>query len=101
MKVTVRPTTDPQREIDLTHSLVSAIAKELWRLYGRNDRLNWLEAELHLQQIVQQAREDAQKEVESDRANLSPNRWYPFCEDRPRMPNLKADARGARKAGTR
>lgn len=59
MKIIVRPILDPQREIDLTHRLVAAIAEELWRLFGGNDALNWIEAERHLQQIVAQARVEA------------------------------------------
>lgn len=52
MKIVVRPIVDPQREIDLTHRLVSAIAEELWSLYGGNEQLNWLEAERHLVRLV-------------------------------------------------
>ena len=59
MKIIVRPILDPQREIDLTHRLVAAIAEELWRLFGGNDALNWIEAEWHLQRIVAQARAEA------------------------------------------
>ncbi len=60
MKIIVRPMVDPQREIDLTRPLVAAIAEELWRLYGGNEHLNWLEAELHLQSIIGEARAAAQ-----------------------------------------
>lgn len=59
MKIIVRPVVDPQREIDLTHRLVSAIAEELWNLYGGNEELNWLEAERHLQRLIGEAREEA------------------------------------------
>jgi hypothetical protein len=52
MKLVICPIQDPHREIDLTHCLVSAIAEELWRSYGGNDELNWLEAELHLRRII-------------------------------------------------
>jgi len=58
MRITVRPAADPGRELDLTHRLVSAIAEELWRLYGGNEQLNWIEAERHLEQIALQARTD-------------------------------------------
>lgn len=61
MQLVIRPIQDPQRELDVTHRLVSAIADELWRLYGGNDRLNWIEAERHLQRIVEQARADARE----------------------------------------
>lgn len=59
MRITVRPVADPKREIDLTSHLVSAIAAELWRLYGGNDQLNWLEAESHLRRIVGEAQANA------------------------------------------
>jgi hypothetical protein len=63
MKIIVRPILDPQREIDLTHRLVAAIAEELWRLFGGNETLNWIEAEWHLQRIVAQARAEAREMV--------------------------------------
>lgn len=55
MKILVRPVVDPQRELDLTNCLVSAIAEELWRLYGGDEQLNWFKAERHLERIVGQA----------------------------------------------
>lgn len=61
MKCVIRPIQDQQRELDVTHRLVSAIADELWKLYGGNDQLNWIEAELHLQRIVGQARAEARE----------------------------------------
>lgn len=57
MRLVIRPIQDKHRELDVTHRLVSAIAEELWRLYGGNETLNWIEAELHLQRIVGEARE--------------------------------------------
>lgn len=59
MKIIIRPVADRQREIDLTQRLIAAIAEELWRRYGGNEQLNWLEAELHLKQIIGAARVDA------------------------------------------
>jgi hypothetical protein len=59
MRIIVRPLSDPHREVDVTERLVAAIAEELWRLYGGNDRLNWLEAERHLARIVGEARTEA------------------------------------------
>lgn len=52
MRIIVRPVIDPQREIDLTHRLVSTIAEELWRHFGGNDEVNWLEAERLLKRMV-------------------------------------------------
>jgi hypothetical protein len=59
MRIIIRPVMDPQQEVDLTRKLVSAIAEELWRLYGGNEQLNWLEAERHLEEIVADARAEA------------------------------------------
>lgn len=59
MRVIIRPVIDRQREIDLTHRLIAAIAEELWRRYGGNEQLNWLEAEMHLHQIMGAARVEA------------------------------------------
>ncbi len=52
MRILIRPMLDPRREIDLTEVLVSAIAEELWRHYGGNEQLNWIEAEMHLDNLV-------------------------------------------------
>jgi hypothetical protein len=52
MRIAVRPLLDPQSELDVTRCVVAAIAQELWRRYGGNDRLNWLEAELHVQRFA-------------------------------------------------
>lgn len=59
MRIIIRPVADRQREIDLTQRLIAAIAEELWRLFGGNEQLNWLEAEMHLRTIVGQARAEA------------------------------------------
>ncbi len=52
MRLTIRPLAEPRRELDLTHRLVAVIAEELWKRYGGNDTLNWLEAERHLQRLL-------------------------------------------------
>lgn len=59
MRIVIRPVVDRQREIDLTQRLIAAIAEELWRLYGGNEQLNWLEAEMHLKRVVGEARAEA------------------------------------------
>lgn len=56
MKIVIRPVLDPRQELDLTHRLTAAIAEELWRTCGGNERLNWLEAERHLEQLIGGAR---------------------------------------------
>jgi len=61
MRIIIRPIMDRQREIDLTQRLIAAIAEELWRLYGGNEQLNWLEAEMHLQRIVGETRAEARE----------------------------------------
>ena len=54
MRVTVRPILDPGHEMDVTRPLIAAIADQLWRRYGGNDKVNWLEAELHLECLMGQ-----------------------------------------------
>ncbi|MCC6659858.1 MAG: hypothetical protein IT437_03125 [Phycisphaerales bacterium] len=61
MRLVIRPDQDPQREIDVTHRLVAAIAAEIWEACGGNDELNWIEAEAHLRRIVGQARAQARE----------------------------------------
>jgi hypothetical protein len=56
MRIVIHPVLEPRREIDVTRRLVSAIAEEIWRLYGGSSQLNWLEAERHLERIVEEAR---------------------------------------------
>lgn len=63
MRLVIRPVQEPSREVDLTHRLTAAIADELWRLYGGNDQLNWLEAEMHLGRIVESVRLQVGREV--------------------------------------
>lgn len=60
MRIIIRPVADRQREIDLTQRLIATIAEELWRLYGGNEQLNWLEAEMHLKRIIGEARAEAE-----------------------------------------
>lgn len=55
MRCIIRPTAAPHDQLDLTERLTAAIAEELWRHYGGNDRLNWFEAEMHLQRMLADA----------------------------------------------
>lgn len=55
MRLVIHPLSDPQREVDVTRRLVAAIAAELWRLYGGNEKLNWIEAEGHLEHALRKA----------------------------------------------
>ncbi|GMV26046.1 MAG: hypothetical protein AMXMBFR58_20770 [Phycisphaerae bacterium] len=52
MKITIRPSADPCREVDLTQRLIEAIAQELRNQFGGDDALNLSEAERHLERIV-------------------------------------------------
>ncbi len=52
MRVTIKPSAAPDRELDLTGTLISAVATELWRNFGGNDVLNWMEAERFVQSLV-------------------------------------------------
>lgn len=61
MRLVSRPIQRPHRGFDLTHRLVSALAEGLWLLYGRNDELHGLEADLHLRRTVGEARAEADK----------------------------------------
>jgi len=51
MRLVIRPLSDPTNEIDVTRPLVKAIAEELWRHYGGNDVLNWIEAQGHVETL--------------------------------------------------
>lgn len=61
MRLVIRPVHDRLREHDVTRRLVSAIAEELWSLYGGNEHLNWIEAEHHLQRLVEEIRAEARQ----------------------------------------
>jgi hypothetical protein len=52
MKVTIRPMLDPDHEMDITRAMIAAIAEELWKRFGGNEKVNWLEAELHLECLM-------------------------------------------------
>lgn len=52
MRLTIRPAMDPEREIDLTHAVVAAIAQQIHVHCGGNEVLNWLEAERFLARVV-------------------------------------------------
>lgn len=96
MKIIIRPVMDPQREVDLTNRIVAAIAEELWRLYGGNEQLNWLEAEQHLQRIVGGVRGEA---AETVLVTMS-SRTEPDVPGRSGCPRPPAGAgRRARQAG--
>ena len=45
MRIVIRPSTAPDRELDITQALVAAVAAELWKTFGGNDVVNWMEAE--------------------------------------------------------
>ncbi|TSA40208.1 hypothetical protein D4Q85_00145 [bacterium] len=51
MRIVVWPIEDPRCEIDVTDKFVAAIAEELWRAFGGNEQLNWIEAEFHVGQL--------------------------------------------------
>lgn len=95
MRIIIRPTLEPQREVDVTTRLTAAIAEELWRLYGGNDKLNWLEAERHLQRIVGEARAAAR---EAPTGELDDPRRGAGVAESPRRSRTRsrAPARGGR-----
>jgi hypothetical protein len=55
MPVTISPSNAPDRELDITGALVAAVAAELWRNFGGNDVLNWMEAERFVQSLMVKA----------------------------------------------
>lgn len=52
MRITIKPSAQPNKEIDITHALVGAVAAELWKAGGGNDVLNWMEAEHFIQSLA-------------------------------------------------
>ncbi len=83
MRVLVRPLAEPQREVDVTDRLVSAIAEELWRRYGGNAALNWLEAERHLERILAHAQASTKTPVREPMTVASAIRRHPSAGSGP------------------
>ncbi len=103
MKLVIPPVHDQHREHDVTRRLVSAIAEELWRLYGGNDHFNWVEAERHLQRIVGQARAEARETEEDPSAAAAihptpPVEWLGQPDHEERSAPDRANFRKARNA---
>lgn len=87
MQLVIRPMLDPRNEIDVTHELVKAVAEELWRRYGGNDVLNWMEAQWHIEALFERG---------------SPVRVLPLAEQTPAVPSRPdpgTNYTGARRAG--
>ena len=61
MRLIIHPTAQPDDKLDSTNRLTAAIAQELWLRYGGNETINWVEAERHLQAIVDDARSNANR----------------------------------------
>lgn len=79
MPLKFTPSCAPNREIDLTGTLTRAVAEELWRNFGGNDVLNWMEAERFVQSLRAQPVPPPSHDVEP----RPPRRLY---VDRPRRP---------------
>jgi len=52
----VTPVLAPEKPIDVTEALISAVAHELWRTRGGNEALNWMEAEQHVERLIRASR---------------------------------------------
>jgi hypothetical protein len=52
MKIMIRPSASPEREIDVTQAVVAAVAHALWKDGGGNAVLNWVEAERHVARLL-------------------------------------------------
>ncbi|MBX3376669.1 MAG: hypothetical protein KF678_06665 [Phycisphaeraceae bacterium] len=95
MPLKITPSSFPNRELDLTGVLTRAVAEELWRNFGGNDVLNWMEAERFVQSLrVQPAPETGRPgplshEVEPRPARRThaerPRRQQPMREDEERV----------------
>lgn len=44
-RLVLHPTLGPPEGVDLTEAIIGAVAAELWKRFGGNDVVNWLEAE--------------------------------------------------------
>ena len=55
MRITLRPSMAPERELDLTAALTAAVAHALWQHGGGNEVLNWLEAERFIARLAAEA----------------------------------------------
>ena len=52
MRIVIRPSASPERELDVTPAIIAAVAHALWAQGGGNDVLNWLEAERHVARLI-------------------------------------------------
>jgi hypothetical protein len=52
MRIVIRPSASPERELDVTGAIVAAVAHELWKHGGGNEVLNWVEAERHVARLI-------------------------------------------------
>ena len=59
MRVAIRPSVSPHRELDVTDALIAAVAYELWKNGGGNEVLNWLEAERFVARLASGSPRDA------------------------------------------
>jgi len=85
MPLKITPSSAPNREIDLTGTLTRAVAEELWRNFGGNEVLNWMEAERFVQslQVQPQPSSTPSSPHTHDVEPRPPRRLY---ADRPRRP---------------
>ncbi|MEX2217953.1 MAG: hypothetical protein WD749_04265 [Phycisphaerales bacterium] len=52
MRIVIRPSMAPQRELDITQAVIGAVAAELYHQFGGNDVVNWLEAERQVARLL-------------------------------------------------
>lgn len=91
MRLVIRPMLDPRNEIDVTHQIVKAIAEELWRRHGGNDVLNWMEAQWHIEALLERSSPVHVPPLPDPAPALSPS-------SRPAVPEPLARPTGARRA---
>jgi hypothetical protein len=52
MRIVIRPSASPERELDVTRAIVASVAHALWAHGGGNEVVNWLEAERHVARLI-------------------------------------------------
>jgi hypothetical protein len=77
MRITIRPFADQSRELDVTHRLIAALAEALWQDGGGSDTVNWLEAEVQLNRLVDPDRAPAGHDTTLKRMRSRPVRMPP------------------------
>jgi hypothetical protein len=52
MRIMIRPSESPETPVDITNTLISAVARELSRVQGHDEERNWREATMLVEALV-------------------------------------------------